>query len=482
MLVALLASPTIASKEWAYRQYDQQVGINTLVLPGSDAAVLRVKGTRRAVAVATDGNGRHVYLDPRSGAAMAVAEAARNVACAGGRPIGVTDCLNFGSPERPEILWQFREAVRGLSEACRALSIPVVSGNVSFYNETEGRAIHPTPAVAVVGLLPDPARTAGPWFREPGDSVLLLGRNREELGGSEYLAAALLDLAWHELGPDDVVDDVAAFESAALAAVGLLVARRQPRNAIGWIFLVSAAMLVSMAACAEADVVAALEVARPARRLLGEVEEYFIETLTPGDTFVFAGEILKYETLVEDEVYVSRSTAADPKVPAYEGGKFPLSTYLAARVRDLLADHHAWRALPAQVREWLEIQEWRSLLPPAGDLLVETFPRATKHHLVCYPFEGRLAHQTLGMLLTRRLERARLRPLGFVANEYALAVWTLGDVGRAIEDGRLSLAALFDESWRVADRRRGDGVGGAAHRRHPALGGGRSRRGARLRR
>jgi ATP-dependent Lhr-like helicase len=114
-------------------------------------------------------------------------------------------------------------------------------------------------------------------------------------------------------------------------------------------------------------------------------------------------------------------------------------------VRDLIADHHAWRALPQQVREWLEIQEWRSLLPPAGDLLVETFPRATKHHLVCYPFEGRLAHQTLGMLLTRRLERARLRPLGFVANEYALAVWTLGDVGRAIEDGRLSLAALFDE-------------------------------------
>jgi ATP-dependent Lhr-like helicase len=180
-------------------------------------------------------------------------------------------------------------------------------------------------------------------------------------------------------------------------------------------------------------------------RLLGQVEEYFIETLALGDTFVFAGEILRYEALVEDEVYVSRATGEDPKVPAYEGGKFPLSTYLAARVRDLIADHHAWRALPEQVREWLEIQEWRSLLPPAGDLLVETFPRATKHHLVCYPFEGRLAHQTLGMLLTRRLERARLRPLGFVANEYALAVWTLGDVGQAIENGRVSLAALFDE-------------------------------------
>ena len=180
-------------------------------------------------------------------------------------------------------------------------------------------------------------------------------------------------------------------------------------------------------------------------RLLGEVEEYFIETLTPGDTFVFAGKILKYETLVEDEVYVSRSNATDPKVPAYEGGKFPLSTYLAARVRALLAQPEAWRALPDQVREWLEIQEWRSLLPGPRDLLVETFPRATKHYLVCYPFEGRLAHQTLGMLLTRRLERLRMKPLGFVANEYALAVWGLGDLAPRIERGELSLAKLFDE-------------------------------------
>jgi ATP-dependent Lhr-like helicase len=180
-------------------------------------------------------------------------------------------------------------------------------------------------------------------------------------------------------------------------------------------------------------------------RLLGEVEEYFIETLTPGDTFVFAGEILKYETLVENEVYVSRSTATDPKVPSYEGGKFPLSTYLAARVRAILADRGAWRALPEQVREWLEVQEWKSMLPPAGDLLVETFPRAAKSYLVCYPFEGRLAHQTLGMLLTRRLERAGLKPLGFVANEYALAVWGVGDMQLRIARGELSLAALFDQ-------------------------------------
>ena len=163
-------------------------------------------------------------------------------------------------------------------------------------------------------------------------------------------------------------------------------------------------------------------------RLLGEVEEYFVETMVPGDTFVFAGEILQYEAMVEDEVYVSRAASEDPKVPAYEGGKFPLSTYLAERVRGIISHPQEWRALPAQVREWLEIQQWRSQMPGQRELLVETFPRANKYYLVCYPFEGRLAHQTLGMLLTRRLERARLKPLGFVANEYALAVWGLGDV------------------------------------------------------
>jgi ATP-dependent Lhr-like helicase len=180
-------------------------------------------------------------------------------------------------------------------------------------------------------------------------------------------------------------------------------------------------------------------------RLLGEVEEYFIETLSPGNTFVFAGEVLRYEALVNDEVYVSRTSDPDPQIPSYEGGKFPLSTYLSERVRKLLAEPHDWRKLPDQVREWLGLQQWRSAVPNARDLLVETFPRADKNFLVCYPFEGRLAHQTLGMLLTRRLERAKMRPLGFVANEYALAVWGLGDVARALAHGELALAALFDQ-------------------------------------
>jgi ATP-dependent helicase Lhr and Lhr-like helicase len=179
-------------------------------------------------------------------------------------------------------------------------------------------------------------------------------------------------------------------------------------------------------------------------RLLGEIEEAFIEGLTLGDTFVFSGEIVRYEALAEDQVYVSRANDADPKVPSYMGGKFPLSTYLADRVRGLLDDSRAWKELPEQVRDWLALQTDFSRVPARRELLVETFPRSNKHYLVCYPFEGRLAHQTLGMLLTRRLERARARPLGFVANEYALAVWGLGDTSMMVRDGRLDLDALFD--------------------------------------
>jgi ATP-dependent helicase Lhr and Lhr-like helicase len=153
---------------------------------------------------------------------------------------------------------------------------------------------------------------------------------------------------------------------------------------------------------------------------------------------------VRYEALAEDQVYVSRANDADAKVPSYMGGKFPLSTYLAERVRRLLDNAQAWKALPDQVREWLSLQADVSRVPGVRELVVETFPRANKHYLVCYPFEGRLAHQTLGMLLTRRLERARVRPLGFVANEYALAVWGLGDMSSMIRQGRLDLDALFD--------------------------------------
>jgi ATP-dependent Lhr-like helicase len=178
-------------------------------------------------------------------------------------------------------------------------------------------------------------------------------------------------------------------------------------------------------------------------RVLGQIEEVFIEGLSPGDTFVFGGEVVRYEALAEDQVYVSRAHDKDPKVPSYMGGKFPLSTYLAERVRRLLDDKRAWGGLPEQVRDWLSLQKDVSRVPAVRELLVETFPRGNKHYLICYPFEGRLAHQTLGMLLTRRLERARARPLGFVANEYSVAIWGLGDASFMTRHGQLDLSALF---------------------------------------
>jgi phosphoribosylformylglycinamidine synthase subunit PurL len=186
-LLALLASPTIASKRWVYRQYDHMVRTNTLVLAGMGAGVVRVKGTKRALAMSTDGNGRYTYLNPRVGAMHALAEAARNVACAGGLPIGATNCLNFGNPERPEIMWQFVEAVEGLGDACRALDIPITGGNVSLYNETDGQAIYPTPIIGVVGLIEDAAHAVARAFKKPGDAIVLLGEGFGELGGSEYL-------------------------------------------------------------------------------------------------------------------------------------------------------------------------------------------------------------------------------------------------------------------------------------------------------
>lgn len=180
-------------------------------------------------------------------------------------------------------------------------------------------------------------------------------------------------------------------------------------------------------------------------RYLGEIEEYFIDQLAPGDTFLFAGHVLRFEGLSETDAIVTQSSSAEPKIPSYYGGKFPLSTYLAARVRRMFAHREQWTALPAPVREWLEIQAWRSVLPGENDLLVEVFPRGDRFFLVCYPFEGRLAHQTLGMLLTRRLDRAGARPMGFIASEYALAIWCLRDPGLMHERHELPLGELFAE-------------------------------------
>jgi len=187
VLLSLMESATIASKRWIYRQYDHMVRTNTMVRPGSDAAVIRIKGTNKALAMTADGNGRYCVLHPYIGGTITVAEAARNLVCSGAEPVGLTDCLNFGNPERPEVMWQFILAVEGIADACVALGIPVVSGNVSFYNETNGLSIYPTPIIGMVGLIEPADQAMTQWFKNPGDLVVVLGTTTEDLGGTEYL-------------------------------------------------------------------------------------------------------------------------------------------------------------------------------------------------------------------------------------------------------------------------------------------------------
>jgi phosphoribosylformylglycinamidine synthase II len=188
VLLQLLASPTITGKEWIYRQYDHQAGTNTMVVPGGDAGVLRVRGTKKGLAMTTDCNSRYVYLDPYLGGALAVVEAAQNVTCVGARPLAVTDCLNFGNPEKPEIFWQLEQACAGIAEACRVLETPVIGGNVSLYNETPARTVYPTPLIGMVGLLEDLKHVLSNQFHSGGEQIYLLGELEGELAGSEYLA------------------------------------------------------------------------------------------------------------------------------------------------------------------------------------------------------------------------------------------------------------------------------------------------------
>jgi phosphoribosylformylglycinamidine synthase subunit PurL len=190
-LLTLLASGNIASKNWVYRQYDHMVRTNTAILPGADAAVVRIKETRRALAMTLDGNGRYCAANPREGTKLIVAESARNVVCVGARPVAITNCLNFASPERPEVMWSFSEVIDGMAEACRAFETPVVSGNVSFYNETEGRGILPTPVIGMVGLVEDVRRVVTPGFKKSGDVIALLGKTEDDLSMSEYAVSVL---------------------------------------------------------------------------------------------------------------------------------------------------------------------------------------------------------------------------------------------------------------------------------------------------
>jgi len=187
-LMDLLASPNLCSRRGVFQQYDHMVQTNTVLLPEqSDAAVLRVKGTKKGIAITTDGNGRYTYLEPKRGGMIAVAEAARNLVCSGAEPLALTDCLNYGNPEKPEVFYTLRESVLGMAEACEALGTPVISGNVSLYNENKGSAIYPTPVIGMVGLLDEVDQAMGLAFRQTGDRVVLLGQSFDDLGGSEYL-------------------------------------------------------------------------------------------------------------------------------------------------------------------------------------------------------------------------------------------------------------------------------------------------------
>jgi len=219
-LLKLLASPNLASKNFVYRQYDHMVRTNTAILPGADAAVVRIKETRRALAMSLDGNGRYCAANPRAGAKLIVAEAARNVVCVGARPLAVTNCLNFASPERPEVMWSFSEVIDGMAEACRAFNTPVVSGNVSFYNETEGRGIIPTPVIGMIGLVEDVRRVVQPGFKKDGDLIALLGTTADDISISEY-AATIAGASTEQMIADGSVPEIDLQRETAVQQVCL---------------------------------------------------------------------------------------------------------------------------------------------------------------------------------------------------------------------------------------------------------------------
>jgi phosphoribosylformylglycinamidine synthase subunit PurL len=217
VLAMLLDSPTIGDKSWIYRQYDHMVRTNTIVYPGSDAGVVRIKGTDKALAMSVDCNSLYCFLHPKVGGAIAVCESARNVVCSGAKPMALTDCLNFGNPEKPETMWQFKEALEGMSLAAEKLGTPVVSGNVSFYNETKGLGIYPTPVIGMVGLIDDVSKATTQYFKDDGDVIILLGENKEEIGGTEYLR--VVHGLQKGLPPDIDLDTEKALQDAVLEAI-----------------------------------------------------------------------------------------------------------------------------------------------------------------------------------------------------------------------------------------------------------------------
>ena len=278
-LAEMLGSPNLGSRRWIYRQYDHMVGTDTVVLPGGDAAVIRIKGTSRAVSVSTDANSRHCYLDPRRGASLAVAEAARNAVCVGARPAAITNCLNFGNPERPGTMWAFRQAIEGMAEACRALGTPVTGGNVSFYNETRGKPVKPSPVVGMVGILEDVHRRLTAGFKNAGDLVALLGLPRGHLGGSEYLS--VIHGLSEGLPPDINWDEERSVQEACLRAAseGILNSAHDVSDG-GLAVALAEGCFLGSAGARGADVCLRSDL-RPDALLFGEEPSRIVVTLSP---------------------------------------------------------------------------------------------------------------------------------------------------------------------------------------------------------
>ena len=293
----ILSSPNVAEKSWIWTQYDHMVGTNTVERPGGDAAVVRIKGTKKALALKSDVNPFFCAADPYRGAAIAVAEAARSIACVGARPLAITDCLNFGNPERPEIMGQFEAAVRGIADACRALDVPVVSGNVSFYNETDGRAIPPTPTIGMVGLIADVEKRVRLPFRAAGDLVALLGETRDELGASEFLRA----VSESGEGPCPAVD-----LAAEKRLVGLLLLLAEHCLLSSAHDVADGGLAVALSECAmQAGLGAAITLPaepRPSALLFGETTGRVVISFQP------------------DRAAAVRQAAADARVPWMEMG------------------------------------------------------------------------------------------------------------------------------------------------------------------
>jgi phosphoribosylformylglycinamidine synthase subunit PurL len=338
-LLRLLAAPNICSRAWIYRQYDQQVLLNTLVLPGGDAGVLRIADTGRAIAVSSDCNGRYCYLDPYVGAQIAFAEAARNVACSGGRPAAITDCLNFGNPEKPEVFWTFYESVRGMSDACKTFGVPVISGNVSFYNESFGSPIYPTPTVGLVGVLEDASKRVTMPFKDAGDVVVLLGETAEELGGSEYLSTVHGIIAGRPPALD--IADELAIHRALLDAIEAGLVKSAHDCSEGGI---AVALAESAIAGGIGATVALDDDLAPVYSLFSETQGRIVLTVSEesADSFVellvghnvpysVIGEVGGDRLVVEDKLDVSVDALREAWAPALErlvGGDAPISEQL----------------------------------------------------------------------------------------------------------------------------------------------------------